>query len=83
LSILNIIEIFAHFLRQYTPRVHVLHNLKFWPALSRPTQPLIQWIRRPFPRNEADHSRPSSAEVKSAWSYTSASSIRFHSVVFN
>jgi hypothetical protein len=43
----------------------------------RPTQPPIQWVegapslevRRPG--READHSPPSSAEVKNAWSYTS------------
>jgi hypothetical protein len=40
-----------------------------------PTQPPIQWdlslgVKRP--EREADHSPPSSAEVKNAWSYTSA-----------
>jgi hypothetical protein len=42
-----------------------------------PTQPPIQWVpgalslgvKRPV--READHSPPSSAEVKNAWSYTS------------
>jgi hypothetical protein len=42
-----------------------------------PTQPLIQWVqcavslRLKRPGREADHSPPSSAEVKDAWSYTS------------
>jgi hypothetical protein len=42
-----------------------------------PTQPSIQWVpgalslEVKWPRREADHSPPSSAEVKNAWSYTS------------
>jgi hypothetical protein len=42
-----------------------------------PTQPPIQWIPGALslgikrPGREADHSPPSSAEVKNAWSYTS------------
>jgi hypothetical protein len=42
-----------------------------------PTQPPIQWIPRVLslgvkrPEREDDHSPPSSAEVKNAWSYTS------------
>jgi hypothetical protein len=46
------------------------------PALG-PTQPPIQWVPEALPLkvkrpgNEADHSPPSSAEVKNAWSYTS------------
>jgi hypothetical protein len=52
-----------------------------------PTQPPIQripWalslgVKRP--RREADHSPPSSAEVKNAWSYTSTSSIRLQGMV--
>jgi hypothetical protein len=41
------------------------------------TQPPIQWVPGALflgvkrPRYEADHSPPSSAEVKNAWSYTS------------
>jgi hypothetical protein len=43
-----------------------------------PTQPLIlsdkyRGIKRP--RREGDHLRPSSAEVKNAWSYTSTSPV--------
>jgi len=47
------------------------------PALGT-TQPLIQWVSQLHtPRvkrsgHEADHSPPSSAEVKNAWSYTSS-----------
>jgi hypothetical protein len=46
------------------------------PALG-PTQPPIQWVRGALslgvkrPEGEADHSPPSSAEVKNAWCYTS------------
>jgi hypothetical protein len=42
-----------------------------------PTQPPIQWVQGAFylgvkrPGHEADHSLPSSAEVKNAWSCTS------------
>jgi len=32
---------------------------------------------------EADYSRPTSAKVKNAWSYTSTLPIRLHCVVFN
>jgi len=35
----------------------------------------------PGPGREADHSKPSSVEVKNAWGYTSTSPIRFHGVV--
>jgi hypothetical protein len=43
-----------------------------------PTQSPIQWIPRALslgvtrPGRETDHSSPSSAEVKNAWSYTSS-----------
>jgi hypothetical protein len=46
------------------------------PALG-PTQPPIQWLSEALslglkrPGSENDHSPPSSAEVKNAWSYTS------------
>jgi len=32
---------------------------------------------------EADHSRPSSAEVKNAWRYTSTPPVRLHGVVLS
>jgi hypothetical protein len=35
------------------------------------------------PGREADHSPPSSAEVKNAWSYTSTAPIRLHGVVLS
>jgi hypothetical protein len=38
-------------------------------------------IKRPEP--EADHSPPSWAEVKNAWSYTSISPLRLHGVAFS
>jgi len=58
------------------------------PALW-PTQPPIQQVPRALaltvkrPRREADHSLPSSAEVKNVWSYTSTPSIRLHSAVLS
>jgi hypothetical protein len=51
-----------------------------------PTQPPIQWVPRALslgvkrPGREADHSPPSRAEVKNAWSYTSTPPIRLHGV---
>jgi len=46
----------------------------------KPTQPPVQWVTGPRslgvepPGCEADHSPPSSAKVKNAWSYTSTPS---------
>jgi hypothetical protein len=54
-----------------------------------PTQPPIQWVpgtlslRVKRASREADHSLPSSAEVKNAWSYTSTLPIRLHGVVLS
>jgi hypothetical protein len=54
-----------------------------------PTQPPTQWVPGALslgvkrPGSEADHSPPSSAEVKNAWSYTSTPPIRLHGVVLN
>jgi hypothetical protein len=54
-----------------------------------PTQPHIQWVIGALslgvkrPGREADHSPPSTAEVKNAWSYTSAPPIRPHGVVLS
>jgi hypothetical protein len=52
-----------------------------------PTQPPIQWVTEALSRGlkgpgcEADHSPPSSARVKSAWSYTSTPQIRLRGVM--
>jgi hypothetical protein len=52
-----------------------------------PTQPRIQWVPGALslgvkrPGREADHSPPSSAEVKNAWNYTSTPPVRLHDVV--
>jgi hypothetical protein len=52
-------------------------------------QPPIQWVPGALflavkrPRLEADHSPPSSAEVKNAWSYTSTPPISLHGVVLS
>jgi hypothetical protein len=54
-----------------------------------PTQPLIQWVPGALSlgakmlRRRADHSHPSSAEVKNAWSYSSTLPIRLHGVVLS
>jgi hypothetical protein len=54
-----------------------------------PTQPPIQWIPGAlslgvkWSGREADHSPPSSAEIKDAWNYTSTAPIRLHGVVFS
>jgi hypothetical protein len=50
------------------------------PALG-PTQPPVWEIMRP--RREADHSPPSSAEVKNAWRYTSIPPIYLHGMVLS
>jgi hypothetical protein len=58
------------------------------PALE-PTRPPMQWvpgditlgIRRPG--REANHSPPSSPEVKNAWSNTSTLLVRLHDVVLS
>jgi hypothetical protein len=55
----------------------------------RPTQPPIQWVpgvtstRVKWLGHEAEHSAPSSAEVKNAWSYTSTPPIRLHGLVLS
>jgi hypothetical protein len=52
-----------------------------------PIQPPIQWLLRillpglKWLGHEADHSLPSSAEVKNEWSYTSTPTTRLHGVV--
>jgi hypothetical protein len=54
-----------------------------------PTQPPIQWVPGALSlgvkrqAREADHSLPSSAEVKNAWSNTSIPPIRLHGVVLS
>jgi hypothetical protein len=51
------------------------------------TQSPIQWVPGALSvlvnrlKSEADHSPPSSAEVKNAWIYTSTHPIRLHGVV--
>jgi hypothetical protein len=61
-------------------------NTVFRPALE-PTQLPIQWVSGVLslgvnrPEREVDHSPPSSADVKNAWSYTSTLPIRLHGVV--
>jgi hypothetical protein len=54
-----------------------------------PTQPPIQWVLKALslgvkrPGREADHTPPSSGEIKNAWSYTSTLPIRLHGVVLS
>jgi hypothetical protein len=53
------------------------------------TQPLIQWVPGALslgvkrPGCETDHSPPSSAEVKNAWSYTCTRPIRLYGMVLS
>jgi hypothetical protein len=53
------------------------------------TQPLVQWVPGALslgvkrPGREADHSTPSSAEVRNAFNYTSTPAVRFHGVVLS
>jgi hypothetical protein len=54
-----------------------------------PTQPPIQWMPGALslgvkqPGCEADHSPPSSAKVKNAWSYTSTPPVHLHGVLLS
>jgi hypothetical protein len=54
-----------------------------------PTWPPIQWVPGALSLGvkrlgrEADHSPPSSFEVKNAWSYTSTPPVRLHCVVLS
>jgi hypothetical protein len=54
-----------------------------------PTQRPIQWVPGALslgvkrPGREADHSPPSSAEVKNAWIYTSTPPTRLHGLVLS
>jgi hypothetical protein len=54
-----------------------------------PTQPPIHWVPGALslgvkrPGRDADHSPPSSAEVKNTWSYTSTPPIRLRAVVLS
>jgi hypothetical protein len=54
-----------------------LHNEELHNLISSPTQPPIQWLPWDFSggvkrqRREADHSPPTSAEVKKTWIFTS------------
>jgi hypothetical protein len=58
------------------------------PALG-PIQAPIQWVPGAlslgikWPGRETDHSPPSGAEVKNAWSYTSTPPIHLHDVVLS
>jgi hypothetical protein len=58
------------------------------PALG-PVQSAIQWVQEAhtpgikLSGHEADHSPPSSAEVKNAWSCTSTLPLHLHSVGLN
>jgi hypothetical protein len=55
----------------------------------RPIQPPIQWVPGAISPGvkrqgrEADHSPPSSAEVKNVWSYTFTPPLRLHGVVLS
>jgi hypothetical protein len=69
-----------------------LGMLLFIPASSSvlgPTKPPIQWVSGALTLGikrsgrEADHSPPSSAEVKNAWSYTSTPQILIHGVLLS
>jgi hypothetical protein len=51
------------------------------PPIHCVPETLIPGLKRPG--READHTPPSSAEVKNAWSYTSAPPLRPHGVVLS
>jgi len=74
------------------PSVAMMRFFLFATA-SRPvlesTQPPLQWVSGVFTRGvkragrETDHSPPSSAEVKNAWSYISTPPIYLYGVVLS
>jgi hypothetical protein len=65
------------------PLHHRVHNGSEAHPASYPmdTGALSLGVKRPG--RETDHSSPSSAEVKNAWSYTSTPPIRLHGVVIS
>jgi hypothetical protein len=80
-----IVTIFVAIFHMYV--LVVLYSIR---GAVGPIQPSIQWVQGAFslgvkrPGREADHSPPlSSAEVKSAWSYTSTPPIRLNGVVLS
>jgi hypothetical protein len=69
-------------------------GIYFFATMSRlalgPTQRPIQWVPGAlfslvveWSGSEADHSPPSSADVKNAWKYTYTPTVRLHGVVFS
>jgi hypothetical protein len=58
-------------------------------AIPPPLNTSSQWVPGALflvvkrPRRETDHSPPSSAEPKNAWSFTSTPPIRLHGVVLS
>jgi len=50
---------------------------------ANPPSLLFNEYQRLLPGGEADHSSPSSADVKNAWSYISVPSICLYGVVFS
>jgi hypothetical protein len=59
------------------------------PPYLGPIEPPIQWAPEvlslgiKWPGCEADHSPPSSAEVKNAWSYTSTPPVHLHGMMLS
>jgi hypothetical protein len=74
---------------RFPARLGIFHFTSASRTALEPTQPPIQWVSGALslgvkrPGREADHSPPSSAEVKNAWSYTSTPPIRLHGVVLS
>jgi hypothetical protein len=58
-----------------------LHHRVHRPPIQRVPGDLFLGLNRP--RREADHSHPSSAEVKNAWGYTFTPPTRLHGVVLS
>jgi hypothetical protein len=69
------VSLFVNAKEQISLHYHPLHNIQ-WVSGA-----LSLGVKRPG--HEADHSPPSSAEVKNAWSYTSTPPIRLHGVVLS
>jgi hypothetical protein len=61
-------------------------NFSSTPRLEKPPTQWVLWTRSlqvKRPGREADHSPPSSAEVKNAWSYTSNPPVRLYGVALS
>jgi len=58
----------------------ILHRVQIGSGVH-PTGAVSLWVK--LPEREADHSRPSSTEVKNVWNYISTPPILLHGVLLS